>query len=224
MRSLLLAVALLAAAAPGAGAQLPAGLGPDGRVFTLMGDGNAAPDEGVPAHRVAESLLDIGRFAPLPGGEVAFAGGGNARAFKVGADGRVHILPPLRDISALIGRARRHDLRRRARRDRPPPAARRAAAGSAVFDPVLQVPRWRQFDDEVESIAALPGGGFVFTADLGAFRVGDDGSHAEIALPQRLAAGVRAPRRRAATRWWSSSTTAAASALVRSSPAGGTAR
>ena len=183
MRILLLAVVLLAAVAPGAAAQLPAGLGPEGRVFTLMGDGNASPADGVPAHRVAESLLDLGRFAPLPGGEVAFAGGENARAFKVGADGRVHLIPPLRDISAMAAApdGTLYAVERDEVVHRLPPGGPR---WERVFDPVLQIPRWRQFDDEVESIAALPGGGFVFTADRGAFRVGDDGTHAEIALPR----------------------------------------
>ena len=87
------------------------------------------------------------------------------------------------------------------------------------IDPVLQVPRWRQFDDEVESIAALPGGGFVFTADLGAFRVGDDGGPRGDRAAARLATGVRGRGGGWRPRWWSSSTTATASAWSGSRPA-----
>ena len=148
-----------------------------------MGDGSAAPAEGLPAHRVRGNLFDLDRFAPLPGGEVAFAAGELGRAFVVGADGRVHLLPPLRDVTALA--AARDGTLYGIEDDeivhRLPPGAPR---WERVFDPVLEIPRWRRFDDEVESIAALPGGGFVFAADLGAFRVGDDGTYAEIALPR----------------------------------------
>src|SRR5215218_2556500 len=183
VRSLLLAVALVAAAVPVAGAQVPAGLGPDGRVFTLMGDGTESPREGLPAHRLSLSLLDLGRFAVLPGGEVAFSGGEHSRALRVGADGRVHLLPPLRDVSAMTAAP---DGTLYAVED--DEVIHRLAPGAdrwvSAFDPVLEIPRWRRFDDEVESIAALPGGGFAFTADLGAFRVGDDGAVTGVALPR----------------------------------------
>ena len=184
MRILVLAVALLAAVAPGAAAQLPAGLGPEGRVFTLIGDGNASPADGVPAHRVAESLLDLGRFAPLPRP-------GRSRSPAAGTPARQRSAPTAWSAcsSSFVDIGRRQRLPPTAL-STPSSATRSSIVGrlaglaGTCLRPALQIPRWRQFDDEVESIAAWPGGGFVFTADRGAFRVGDDGIHAEIALPR----------------------------------------
>ena len=184
MRSLLLAVALLAAAAPGAGAQLPgrararrARVHPHGR--RQCGAGRRRP--GAPRARSRCSTSAASRRCPAA--RSPSPAGGNARRVQgrrrrarphpsaaprhLGDDGRA---------DGTIYAVERDEIVHRL-----PPGGPR---WERVFDPVLQVPRWRQFDDEVESIAALPGGGFVFTADLGAFRVGDDGSHAEIALPR----------------------------------------
>ena len=71
-----LSLVIVAAAGASAHAQVPAGLGPDGRVFSLA-DGHDAPREGLPAHKLRLRSAAERPFAPvaLPGGEIALVAG-----------------------------------------------------------------------------------------------------------------------------------------------------
>ena len=90
--ALVAALALAAVPAAAAAAAVPPALGPEGRVFPLVGGGSQAPRDGLPASR-----LRIGHVlaaAPLADGSVAVIPL-NAEPFAVGTDGRIRLLPEL---------------------------------------------------------------------------------------------------------------------------------
>jgi hypothetical protein len=98
-RLLLLALLVLAALPAVAGAAVPPALGPEGRVYPLLGGGTEQTRTGIAATR----LRDPGpaTYLPLAGGGVAvFPIGGPS--FSVGADGRGTVLPAAPDDDGAV--------------------------------------------------------------------------------------------------------------------------
>ena len=83
-RAVLLVLVALAALPAAAGAAVPPALGPEGRVYPLLGGGNAEPADGVPTRirigllLVAAAMAD-GSVALLPSREEPFAVDGAGR-------------------------------------------------------------------------------------------------------------------------------------------------
>jgi hypothetical protein len=90
IRAALLLVLALAALPAAAGAAVPPALGPDGRVYPLVGGGSRAPAEGLAATRAA--LGFVAAFATMADGSVAVLML-TEDAFAVGPDGRIRMLP-----------------------------------------------------------------------------------------------------------------------------------
>ena len=101
--ALLLALALAALPAS-ASAAVPAALGPDGRVYPLLGGGARAPRDGLPATQLRVGLL-LGAAALADGSVAALPF--REEPFAVAPDGRVATLPDPpgepEEISALAG-------------------------------------------------------------------------------------------------------------------------
>ncbi len=101
-------------------------------------------------------------MAPLPGGEIAVTLLPRERPWVVGADGRMHALPRVRGLltvasapdGTLLAASSSHVSRLRADR----------SGWDVVLDARASVPRWSGAD-EIELLAAFPGGGFAFTSD-----------------------------------------------------------
>ncbi|MET0687377.1 MAG: hypothetical protein ABW060_18790 [Solirubrobacteraceae bacterium] len=175
---------LLALAGAPASAAVPAGMGPEGRVFTLVG-GDELPREGLPAHKLrVQGALVRGMWpAALPGGEIALVAGRPRQPWLVGMDGRLHALPALRGVTRLAAAqdgtllAVQHE--RTIHRLAP-----RAAAWDLLLDPRRVVADWGP-DWEVEGLATLPGGGYAFwSPDTSIWRVDPGGAPVEIPLAE----------------------------------------
>jgi hypothetical protein len=152
MTRLLLTLLALAALAPAADAAVPPALGPDGRVYPLLGGGSAAARDGIAATRVRDPGPAV--YLPLAGGAVAVFPFADP-SFSVGADGRVTMLPPPPDDGGAIFAAAADGgvLRLGEDRDR----FARLAPGATAWS-VEPIPPAVPRSFAVQQLVALPGG------------------------------------------------------------------
>ena len=166
-----------------AAAQVPAALGPEGKVFTLTGGGGERPRDGLPLYRVR------GEFpvaAPLPAGDVVLTLRVSGRPWLAGLDGRLHPLPWVRDTgpiaAATDGTVLAVSGDRRVLRLRPD-----RSGWDEVLDLRAALPA--SDGDEVSALVAFPGGGFALALDeLEVWRVAPGGAPEQVDLPEETEA------------------------------------
>jgi hypothetical protein len=148
----LLALLLLAALPAAAAAAVPPALGPEGRVYPLLGGGSEQARTGIAATRLRD---------PGPAAYVPLAGGGVAvfpvadPSFTVGADGRVTVLPPQPDDDGAVYAAAADGGVLRLGEDRDRFARLPPGAGAWSVEPIpAAVPR----SFVAQQLVALPGG------------------------------------------------------------------